>query len=62
MFIISVEEIIDCADFLVYDGLLDPCILEVLLALEIESLALSLFIMEGLSDLVDHILVETSLK
>ena len=62
MLILSIEEIIDCAYFLIYDGLLDPCILEVLFTLIVESLALPLLVMKSLSDLIDHILVETSLK
>ena len=58
----SVEEIINSANFLINDGLLNPCILEILFALIVKGLALSLFVMKRLSDLIDHILVETSLK
>ena len=62
MCLYSVEEIIDLAYLLIDNGLLYPRVLVVLLPLVIEGLALSLLIMESLSDLVDHILVETPLK
>jgi len=58
----SVEEIIDLAYLLIDNGLLYPRVLVVLLPLVVEGLALSLLVMESLSDLVDHILVETPLK
>jgi len=62
MCLYSVEEIIDLAYLLIDNGLLYPRVLVVLLPLVIEGLALSLLVMESLSDLVDHILVETPLK
>ena len=62
MCLYSVEEIIDLAYLLIDNGLLYPRVLVVLLPLVIEGLALSLLIMESLSDLIDHILVEAPLK
>ena len=62
MCLYSVEEIIDLTYLLIDNGLLYPRVLVVLLPLVVEGLALSLLVMESLSDLVDHILVETPLK
>jgi hypothetical protein len=58
----SVEDIIDLTYLLIDNGLLYPRVLVVLLPLVVEGLALSLLVMESLSNLVDHILVETPLK